>query len=78
VFFRGFGSVGVYEAIDSLQHIAGLGRDSSLREGGVLGGDAWGWCPLERGSGPCLLRQPVAEGVIAEEGHDPDFAVETL
>jgi hypothetical protein len=25
-----------------------------------------------------LLSQPVAEGVIAEEGHDTDFAVETL
>ncbi len=25
-----------------------------------------------------LLRQPVAEGVIAEEGYDPDVAVETL
>jgi hypothetical protein len=26
----------------------------------------------------CLLSQPIAEGVIAEEGHDTDFAVETL
>jgi hypothetical protein len=28
--------------------------------------------------GAGLLRQPVAEGVIAKEGHDPDGAVETL
>jgi hypothetical protein len=27
---------------------------------------------------PRLLRQPVSEGVMAEEGHDPDFAAETL
>jgi hypothetical protein len=26
----------------------------------------------------CLLRKPVAEGVVAEEGHDANFAVETL
>ena len=26
----------------------------------------------------CLLRQPVAEGVIAKEAHNADFAVEAL
>jgi hypothetical protein len=35
--------------------------------------DIWG-----RGAVRCLLRQPVAEGGIAVEAHDPDFAVETL
>lgn len=33
---------------------------------------------LGRDSGPCLLRKPVTEGVVAEEGHDANFAVETL
>ena len=33
------------------------------------------WC---RGSVQCLLSQPVAQGVSAEEGNDADFAVETL
>jgi hypothetical protein len=31
-----------------------------------------------RGSVLCLLSKPVAEGVVAEEGYDADFAVETL
>jgi hypothetical protein len=30
------------------------------------------------GSVLCLLSKPVAEGVVAEEWHDADFAVETL
>jgi hypothetical protein len=28
--------------------------------------------------GPGLLRQPIVEGVIAEERHNPDCAAETL
>ncbi len=35
--------------------------------------DIWGG-----GAVLCLLSKPVAQGVVAEKGHDADFAVETL
>jgi hypothetical protein len=35
--------------------------------------DSWGGGPVL-----CLLSKPVAKGVVAEKGHDADFAVETL
>jgi hypothetical protein len=44
-----------------------------LNDGHRLDLGVWG-----RGSVRCLLSQPIAEDVIAEEGNDIDFAVETL
>lgn len=55
---------------------SGAGFSASMQYlNGGHGSDLGVW---GRRSMRCLLSQTVAEGVIAEEGHNTDFAVETL